>query len=205
MNRTGRLIALLSAIAAGAVLTGCGGSAPAASSGFGEGRLTLSGASTAAPLVNEIARRFESRHSGVRIDVQTGGSSRGVADVRRGTVGIGMVSRPLGSDESDLTAYRIAMDGVALIVHRDNRVSELTRQQIIDIYSGRIENWSAVGGASDCRGLGPARRCERAARRGVAEIGMSQAAVETGDFAPCRMRGPRQREVLRSAYKLTCH
>jgi phosphate transport system substrate-binding protein len=146
MNRTGRLLVLLSAMAVGAMLTGCGASGSVSSGGFGEGRLTLSGASTAAPLVNEIARRFESQHPGVRIDVQTGGSSRGVADVRRGTVAIGMVSRPLGTDESDLTAHRIAMDGVALIVHRDNRVSELTRQQIADIYTGRIENWSAVGG-----------------------------------------------------------
>jgi phosphate transport system substrate-binding protein len=146
MNRTGRLLVLLPAMAVGAMLTGCGASGSVSSGGFGEGRLTLSGASTAAPLVNEIARRFESQHPGVRIDVQTGGSSRGVADVRRGTVAIGMVSRPLGTDESDLTAHRIAMDGVALIVHRDNRVSELTRQQIADIYTGRIENWSAVGG-----------------------------------------------------------
>jgi phosphate transport system substrate-binding protein len=146
MNRTGRLLVLLPAMAVGAMLTGCGASGSVSSGGFGEGRLTLSGASTAAPLVNEIARRFESQHPGVRIDVQTGGSSRGVADVRRGTVAIGMVSRPLGTDESDLTAHRIAMDGVALIVHRDNRVSELTRQQIADIYTGRIDNWSAVGG-----------------------------------------------------------
>jgi phosphate transport system substrate-binding protein len=148
MNRTRRLALLLPAIAAGAMLAGCGAQAPVSSNGFGEGRLTLSGASTAAPLVNEIARRFESLHPGVRIDVQTGGSSRGVADVRRDTVDIGMVSRPLGADESDLTAHRIAMDGVALIVHRDNGVSALTRQQIVDIYTGRSENWSAVGGPS---------------------------------------------------------
>lgn len=148
MNRTARLAVLLSAMAVGAVLAGCGGSGPVSSGGFREGRLTLSGASTAAPLVNEIARRFESRHPGVRIDVQTGGSSRGVADVRRGSVDIGMVSRPLGTDEGELTAHRIAMDGVALIVHHDNAVSGLTRQQIVDIYTGRIENWSAVGGPS---------------------------------------------------------
>jgi phosphate transport system substrate-binding protein len=149
-SRSRRLVLLLSAMAAGAMLTvtGCGRSDRASSNRLGEGRLTLSGASTAAPLVNEIARRFESRRPGVRIDVQTGGSSRGVADVRRGTVDIGMVSRPLGTDESDLTAHRIALDGVALIVHRDNRVSELTRQQIVDIYTGRIDNWSAVGGTS---------------------------------------------------------
>src|SRR5262245_18434879 len=152
MNRIRRAIVLLTGITFGSVLAGCGTSNRttdrAASSGFGDGRLTLSGASTAAPLVNEIARRFESRHAGVRIDVQTGGSSRGVADVRRGTVNVGMVSRPLTADEKELTAHRIAMDGVALIVHRDNPIAELTRQQIVDIYTGRIENWSAAGGSA---------------------------------------------------------
>jgi phosphate transport system substrate-binding protein len=145
MTRRTVLVSMMSVVIA--AVAGCRGSSGASSSnGFGDGRLTLSGASTAAPLVNEIARRFESQHQGVRIDVQTGGSSRGVADVRRGTVNIGMVSRPLTADENELTAHRIAMDGVALIVHRDNRVAELTRQQIMDIYTGRIANWSAVGG-----------------------------------------------------------
>lgn len=151
MRSRRRLIAALFifvAAIAGSMLAGCRRANPesGAAGGFGDGRLTLSGASTAAPLVNEIARRFESRHPGVRIDVQTGGSSRGVADVRRGTVHIGMVSRPLGADEQELTAHRIALDGVALIVHRDNPIAELTRQQIIEIYTGRIDNWSAVGG-----------------------------------------------------------
>jgi phosphate transport system substrate-binding protein len=141
-----KLVMLLPAIAVAALLTGCG-TTDRASGSVGEGKLTLSGASTAAPVVNEIAKRFESRRPGVRVDVQTGGSSRGVADVRRGTVDIGMVSRPLTADENDLTAHRIAMDGVALIVHRDNAVTELTRQQIVDIYTARIESWSAVGGA----------------------------------------------------------
>lgn len=153
MNPTRRLAVMLFVILpamAGSMLAGCSRAHPegGTSNGFGDGRLTLSGASTAAPLVNEIARRFESQHPGVRIDVQTGGSSRGVADVRRGTVDIGMVSRPLGADEHELTAHRIAMDGVALIVHRDNPVTALTRQQIVDIYTGRIDNWSAVGGPS---------------------------------------------------------
>lgn len=111
------------------------------------GKLVLTGSSTIAPLAGEIAKRFEARHPGVRVDVQTGGSSRGIADVRRGTADIGMASRALTPDEADLTAHPIAVDGISLIVHRDNRVAELGDRQIIDIFTGRITNWTEVGGA----------------------------------------------------------
>lgn len=146
-TRACRCVALPAALAVSVLMAGCGTSDSDASTGGGlAGRLTLSGSSTIAPLVNEIARRFESQHPDARIDVQTGGSSRGVADVRRGTVDIGMVSRSLTAEESDLAAHRIAMDGVALIVHRDNPVSQLTRAQIVDIFIGRIQDWGGVGG-----------------------------------------------------------
>ena len=109
-------------------------------------RLVLTGSSTVAPLVGEIARRFELRNSGVRIDVQTGGSSRGINDTRNGTAAIGMVSRALKSNEQDLHAFAIALDGISLIVHANNSVATLSQQQIVDIYTGKITNWKAVGG-----------------------------------------------------------
>lgn len=111
-------------------------------------RLTLSGSSTVAPLVLEIAKRYEKLHPGVRINVQTGGSSRGIYDARMNSVDIGMVSRALKPSENDLSAYLIARDGIGIIVHRDNPVETLSNQQITDIYTGKIRNWQAVGGAS---------------------------------------------------------
>ncbi len=108
-------------------------------------RLVLTGASTVAPLADEIGKRYESLHPGVRIDVQTGGSSRGVRDAREGLADIGMVSRPLKDTERDLTAFTIGMDGVAMIVHKSNPVTALTTQQIIGIYTGKIRDWSEVG------------------------------------------------------------
>ncbi len=110
-------------------------------------RLVLTGSSTIAPLVGEIARRFESLHPGVRIDLQTGGSARGIHDVRKGIAAIGMVSRALKSDEVDLHAFVIAQDGVSIIVHADNPVRTLSREQIAGIYTGRITRWNVVGGA----------------------------------------------------------
>jgi phosphate transport system substrate-binding protein len=109
-------------------------------------RLTLTGSSTVAPLASEIARRFEAQHAGVRIDVQTGGSTRGVTDARAGRADIGMASRALSAEEADLIAYRIAIDGIACIVHRSNPVTTLSKEQVIGIFSGTITNWSAVGG-----------------------------------------------------------
>lgn len=110
------------------------------------GRIVVTGSSTVAPLVGEIARRFEALHPGVRVDMQTGGSSRGIADIRRGTAHVGMISRELRPEERDLWNRVIALDGVALIVHRDNPVDRLTSEQVFDIYSGRIANWLEEGG-----------------------------------------------------------
>lgn len=108
--------------------------------------LVLTGSSTVAPLAGEIAKRYEAEHPGVRIDVQTGGSSRGIADTRSKVAEIGMVSRSLKSEESDLTAHSIAQDGVTVILHRDNPVKSLTDRQIVDIYTDKINNWQEVGG-----------------------------------------------------------
>ncbi len=109
-------------------------------------KLVLTGSSTIAPLVGEIAKRFETLHPEVRIDVQTGGSSRGIVDARQGLADIGMASRVLKADEGDLVASTIALDGISLIVHKDNPVSTLSDAQVVDIYTGKITNWKEAGG-----------------------------------------------------------
>ncbi|MFT4709919.1 MAG: phosphate transport system substrate-binding protein [Bacteroidia bacterium] len=109
--------------------------------------LVLTGSSTVAPLAAEIALRFEQQHPGTRIDVQSGGSSRGITDVRLGNADIGMASRALVDSELDLTAHTIARDGVALIVHSDNQLTALTAEQVRGIFRGELTNWSEVGGS----------------------------------------------------------
>jgi phosphate transport system substrate-binding protein len=110
------------------------------------GKLVFTGSSTVAPLAAELAKRYEAQHPGVRIDVQSGGSSRGIADARQGTADIGMVSRALKPQETDLHAFTIAKDGITVILHKDNAVKSLTDKQIIGIYTNRINNWKEVGG-----------------------------------------------------------
>jgi phosphate transport system substrate-binding protein len=111
-----------------------------------DNKLVLNGSSTVAPLIGEIGKRFEQRNPGVRIDVQSGGSTRGVNDARSGLADIGMASRALKKDESDLESHTIAMDGIGILVHRSNPVKSLTDAQILDIFTGRIANWKTLGG-----------------------------------------------------------
>jgi phosphate transport system substrate-binding protein len=111
-----------------------------------QGKLVISGSSTMAPLVAEIGKRFEAQHPGTRIDVQTGGSSRGLADAMNGLADIGMVSRALKPQEHALHSAIIAHDGITLVRHQDNPVHELTNEQIKAIFTGSITNWKTVGG-----------------------------------------------------------
>ena len=110
------------------------------------GKVVLTGSSTVAPLAAEIGKRFESLHPGVRVDVQSGGSGRGITDARQGLADIGLVSRALKDDEKDLASFAIANDGVCVILHKSNAVSSLTDQQVVAIYTGKIANWKEVGG-----------------------------------------------------------
>ena len=110
-------------------------------------KLTITGSSTLAPVVAELARRFSAQRPEVKIEVESGGSGRGISDAREGKADIGMVSRALKADEKDLFAFTVARDGVALVVHRDNPVKAVTRAQFADILIGKIANWKALGGA----------------------------------------------------------
>jgi len=111
-----------------------------------KGKLILTGSSTVAPLASEIGKRFESLNPGVRVNVQTGGSSRGILDTRQGTASIGMVSRALKKKEDDLKVFTLAKDGVCVILNKSNIINSLTDEQIVNIYKGKITNWKEVGG-----------------------------------------------------------
>ncbi|MBE9222529.1 phosphate ABC transporter substrate-binding protein [Cyanobacterium stanieri LEGE 03274] len=110
------------------------------------GRLIITGSSTVAPLVSEIGKKFEGENPDVRIDVQTGGSSRGISDVRNGIADIGMVSRGITPEEDDLSFHSIAQDGVGIIIHQDNPIDSLSDEQVKQIFTGEISNWQEVGG-----------------------------------------------------------
>lgn len=136
-----RCLAVVTMVAASGLL-GC-----SSDGARGSRKIVLTGASTLAPLAAEIGKRFEALHPGVRVDVQTGGSSRGVNDARQGLADIGMVSRPLKDGERDLHGFPVANDGVSIILHKNNPVQALTDAQVVGIYTGQITNWNQVGGS----------------------------------------------------------
>ena len=116
-----------------------------ASSSNEQEKLTLTGSSTVAPLAGEIAKRFEAENPGVRIDVQTGGSSRGLADAREGLADIGMVSRALKpEEEQELHGEVIARDGIGIIVNSANPMENISNEEVIAIYKGEIKNWQEL-------------------------------------------------------------
>lgn len=110
------------------------------------GTVTLSGSTSVKPLADALAEAFMEINDGVQIDIQEGGSSVGISDAMAKKVDLGMSSRELKSTETGLNETVIAFDGIAVVVHQDVSVSNLTPQQLKDIYTGTIKNWSEVGG-----------------------------------------------------------
>ena len=112
------------------------------------------GSDTIVNLALAWAERYQSEHPDVRISVTGGGSGTGIAALLNGTVDIANASRQIKSEEMQEAQSKginpvehvIARDAIAVIVHPDNPVSELTLQQISDIYSGKFNNWQEVGG-----------------------------------------------------------
>jgi phosphate transport system substrate-binding protein len=108
--------------------------------------LTIAGSTSVQPFAEILAEHYMTLHPDFIINVQGGGSSAGIKSVLSGTANIGMSSRELKPDEASLTVIPIALDGLALIVHPSNPIRNLTLEQVRDIYSGKIDDWSEVGG-----------------------------------------------------------
>ena len=85
-------------------------------------------------------------NTGVQIEIQQSGSSAGITSTIEGVCQIGMSSRELKDSETakGVSATRIAMDGIAVIVNKDNSCTDLTSEQIRQIYTGEITQWSAI-------------------------------------------------------------
>ena len=109
-------------------------------------KLIITGSSTMAPLLADIGKRFETTYPGKRVDVQTGGSSRGLADATSGLADIGMVSRALKPQDGPVQGTIIARDGIAIILHATNTVRELSDDQIRQIFTGHLTHWNQAGG-----------------------------------------------------------
>ena len=112
------------------------------------------GSDTIVNLALAWAEQYQSKHPEIRISVTGGGSGTGIASLINGTVGLANASRQISADEMKQAEAKgihpvehvIARDAIAVMVNPGNPVSQLTLQQVSDIYSGKISNWQAVGG-----------------------------------------------------------
>ena len=159
----------LSIFAASAVLAltlaGCGGgndastdtSAPADSSGSEasttavvSGTVSTNGSTSMEKVIGSLKEQFQKDNDGqVTVSYDATGSGAGIEAVTNGTTDIGLSSRALKDEETSagLTGTTVALDGIAVIVNADSQVSDLSVEQIGQIFSGEITNWKDVGGA----------------------------------------------------------
>ncbi len=157
MRKKSMLRMLALAAAAALLMTGCacGGETRApegAPEGAGapSGEIMVTGSTSAEPLVAALADLFMEEHAGVSIAVQGNGSSAGIRAAADGSAQLGMSSRELNEEEkARTTAYTLCMDGIAVIVNKENAVTNLTKEQISAIFKGEIVNWKELGGADE--------------------------------------------------------
>jgi phosphate/phosphite/phosphonate ABC transporter binding protein len=148
MNRWGWHIARVGTVAL--VFSACDTEERAPDLDAGEGHLIrVSGSDDAYPLVRGLARHFEERNAGYRVEFAAPTHTRGgVASVSVGDADIGLVSRPLTPREREgqSTYLHLAHDLLVFATHRDMEVEGLSGSEILDIYRGQITNWKEVGG-----------------------------------------------------------
>lgn len=131
---------------------GMNGSAPGALTAAPRKRthkLHIAGSTTMAPLLQAIAAKYRLLHPEIAIEVELGGSTRGLEDVRAGHAHIAMLSRALAPCERDLYGIPIARDGVGVAVNAGNRLRELSIEQLQAIFGGRVREWRELGGGSE--------------------------------------------------------
>jgi phosphate transport system substrate-binding protein len=110
-------------------------------------KVSINGSTSMDPLVKVLTEDYKKKNSRYSFDNQATGSSAGIKAVTDGTTNIGTSSRELTNDEKkELKDFQIALDGIAVIVNTTNKVSDLTKDQLKDIYTGKIKNWKEVGG-----------------------------------------------------------
>jgi len=114
-----------------------------------KGTITMAGSTSMEKLANVVAEAFMAKYPGVTISPEFIGSSAGIEAVLAGTVNIGNASRNLKDTEKSSGAVEniVAIDGIAVILDKANTVTNITKDQLVQIYTGAINNWSAVGGA----------------------------------------------------------
>ena len=115
------------------------------------GTVTLAGSTSMQKLCEAMIESFEESYPDITVTAEYTGSGAGLESLVGGKTDIGNASRALkdGEKESGAVENIVAIDGIAVITHTSNTVSNLTSQQLTDIYTGKITNWVDLGGADE--------------------------------------------------------
>ena len=157
-------LAVCGAAAAAAALTACGGSASSASTtassvasaasstaekaaGTLSGNVATGGSTSMKNVIAALTEGFAEVEPGVTVSYDPTGSGAGITGATDKTLDIGLSSRALKDDEkNDVDGTTVALDGIAIIVNKDSKVADLTVDQLKQMFTGEITNWSEVGG-----------------------------------------------------------
>lgn len=108
------------------------------------GTVKVAGSSSVSPVMEKLKEAYEAANPNAKVDIQTSDSSTGISSAISGACDIGMASRALKDTEKGVTAKEIALDGIAVIVNKENSTDNLTIEQIKKIFTGETTDWGNI-------------------------------------------------------------
>ncbi len=153
--KTKNLIVMIAATAIGLTLSSCNSKKKESTNDTQTAVIRIKGSDTTLPLSQKAAEVYMMEHAGTTITVTGGGSGVGISALMDGSTDIAQSSRKikfterekLSESKKEVAEVIVAYDALAVVVHPENKVSGLTREQLEGIFTGAIKNWKEVGGA----------------------------------------------------------
>lgn len=146
---TKRVVKNVSVVAIVAILLFALFACDAGSSGNGNsksGTVSTNGSTSMEKVIGALSEAFMQDNNGVKVTYDATGSGTGIESAKNGSCDLGLSSRKLKDSETGLVSHTIALDGIALIVNENSGVSNLSLEQVKQIFTGEVTNWSQVGG-----------------------------------------------------------